>query len=100
MRYVQGPEPEAIDTGVVGGATYAFVGLERNSGIVVYDVSNPRSARLLQYVVRRNFAEDAEADEVAGADLGPEYVTFVAEEDSPIDAPIVIVSNEVRLGVH
>lgn len=93
---MQGPEPEAIDAGVVGGATYAFVGLERNSGLVVFDVSSPREARLLQYVARRNFAEDAEEEELPGADLGPEYVVFVAEEDSPIDAPIVIVSNEVR----
>ena len=43
---MQGPEPEAIDTGVVGHKTYAFIGLERNSGIFVYDISQTGHSKL------------------------------------------------------
>ena len=94
--FVQGPEPEAITTGVIDGKTYAFVGLERNSGIVVYDVSSPAQSRLVQYVAHRHFLEDGEADAAQGADLGPEYVVFVPAEDSPIaNTPLLISTNEV-----
>ena len=37
----KGPEPEGIVLGEVNGETYAFVGLERVGGIMVYNVSDP-----------------------------------------------------------
>ncbi len=40
----KGPEPENVVTGVIGDRTYAFIGLERVGGIMVYDVTNPANA--------------------------------------------------------
>ena len=37
----KGPEPEGVTLGKVGGRTYAFVGLERIGGVVVYDITDP-----------------------------------------------------------
>lgn len=91
---VQGGEPEAIDSGVVGSRTYAFVGAERNSGLFVYDITDPANSQVLQYVARRAFTEDA-TEEVPGADLGPEYIQFVSAAESPMGVAFIIVSNEV-----
>ena len=40
----KGPEPEGVVIGEVDGSTYAFVGLERVGGIMVYDITNPTGA--------------------------------------------------------
>ncbi|MFY8018564.1 MAG: choice-of-anchor I family protein [Inhella sp.] len=37
----KGPEPEGVVVGKFGDKFYAFVGLERVGGVVVYDVTNP-----------------------------------------------------------
>ena len=37
----KGPEPETVVTGVIDDVNYAFIALERISGIMVYDLSNP-----------------------------------------------------------
>ena len=36
----KGPEPEALTLGQIG-RTYAFIGLERVGGIMVYDITTP-----------------------------------------------------------
>lgn len=88
----KGPEPEGIEIGRVAGRTYAFVGLERVGGIVVYDITDPARASLVDYVVTRDFAGDLESN---GSDSGPEGLVFVAEEDSPTGRPLLVVGNEV-----
>jgi hypothetical protein len=39
----KGPEPEDVTLGKVAGRTYAFIGLERVDGGMVYDISDPRT---------------------------------------------------------
>lgn len=97
-----GPEPEGIALGEVDGRTYAFVGLERIASLVVYDVTDPRRPRFAQYLNARDFDVDPEDDIGSGpreasaaGDLGPEGVTFVDGEASPIDDPLVAVGNEL-----
>lgn len=89
----KGPEPEGIDVGTVKGRTYAFVGLERNSGIAVADVTDPRKAHLVGYSVNRDDAGDPEAG--TAGDLGPEGVHFIAASESPNGRPLLLVGNEV-----
>jgi hypothetical protein len=94
----KGPEPEGMAVGVIDGRTYAFVGLERVGGIMVYDVTNPLETKFIQYINTRDFSigEDATADHTQ-ADLGPEGLCFVPASDSP-DAqgrPLLLVGNEV-----
>ena len=42
----KGPEPETAVTGEIDGVNYAFIALERTSGIMVYDLTNPKSPNL------------------------------------------------------
>lgn len=102
----KGPEPENLAIGRVEGRTYAFIGLERVGGVVVYDITEPQRARFVTYVNNRDFSvsmEDVveegvedpdEALERAG-DLGAEDLTFVRGKDSPTRRPLLLVANEV-----
>lgn len=89
----KGPEPEGLDLGRLGGRTYAFVGLERTSGIAVVDVTDPGNGRIAGYAHNRDASGDPEAG--TAGDLGPEGVHFIAAEDSPTGAPLLAVGNEV-----
>lgn len=101
----KGPEPENLTIGSVGDRTYAFIGLERVGGVMVYDITDPEDAAYVTYVNHRDFAVSAEdgikdaADPAAflasAGDLGPEGLTFVGAADSPTGEPLVIVGNEV-----
>jgi len=95
----KGPEPEGVTTGVVGGKTYAFVGLERVGGIMVYDVSNPAEPSFVTYENNRNFSSlldfSLPSDLAQAGDLGPEGVTFIKAEDSPYGVPLLAVASEV-----
>ncbi|WP_129841939.1 choice-of-anchor I family protein [Streptomyces sp. RFCAC02] len=88
----KGPEPEGVTVGTVRGTTYAFAGLERFGGIVVYDLSDPRDPRLAGYVTSRDFGGDPEAG--TAGDLGPEGLTFVPAADSPTGDALLVVGNE------
>ncbi|GAA4885468.1 choice-of-anchor I family protein [Ferrimonas pelagia] len=50
----KGAEPEALTVGVVGDKTFAFIGLERMGGILVYDITNPYKAAFETYVINRD----------------------------------------------
>ena len=96
----KGPEPEAIEIASIGSKTYAFIGLERVSAIMVYDITTPESASFVQLISTRDHTVDIEAlvdtgDFTAAGDLGPESILFVSAEDSPNDEPLLIVGNEV-----
>jgi len=92
----KGPEPEAIEIGVIEGRTYAFIGLERVGGIMVYDISQPESSRFVQYINMRDFSvADVETDLALVGDLGPESIKFVSASDSPTGDAMLILGNEV-----
>lgn len=83
----KGGEPEAVTVGVIDGRTYAFIGLERMSGIFVYDVSDPTAPLFVEYVSNWEPATGA-------GDISPEGFKFVAGEDSPTGGPLLIAANE------
>jgi predicted extracellular nuclease len=78
----KGPEPEGVTIGVVNGRTYAFVGLERVGGVLVYDVTTPTSPAFVDYIN-------------TPGDLGPEGLTFIPAAGSPNGKPLLAVTNEV-----
>ncbi|XQQ06391.1 MAG: choice-of-anchor I family protein [Leptolyngbya sp. IPPAS B-1204] len=78
----KGPEPEGIVVGAVNGRTYAFIGLERTGGVMVYEVTNPNKPMFVEYV------------NTAG-DVSPEGLTFISAADSPNGKPLLITTNEV-----
>jgi DNA-binding beta-propeller fold protein YncE len=95
----KGPEPEGITVGRIGGRTYAFIGLERVGGIVVYDVTNPHKPNYVDYINNRDFSVDAQlpddsSNPLAG-DLGPEGLAFIPAHRSPNGHPLLVVGNEV-----
>lgn len=89
----KGPEPEDVTIGRVTGRTYAFIGLERIGGIMVYDISDPRAPYFVQYLNNRDFAAAANTSEAG--DLGPEGLLFIEAGDSPTRRPMLAVANEV-----
>lgn len=82
----KGPEPEGVAVARFGQKTYAFVGLERVGGVMVYDVSDPAAPTHVSYLNSR--------DQGTG-DRGPEGLTVVPAADSPTGEPLLIVGNEV-----
>lgn len=79
----KGPEPEGVVLGKAFGRTYAFIGLERTAGVMVYDVSDPFRPSFIQYV---NTSPD---------DISPEGLLFIKEDESPNGKPLVVVSHEI-----
>lgn len=80
----KGPEPEAIAVGEVDGRTLAFVGLERDGGIMIYDISKPKKASFVDYI-----------DSALEGDASPEVITFIAPEDSLDGSAQIAVSYEI-----
>lgn len=95
----KGPEAEAVSLGVINGRTYAFIGLERVGGVMVYDISEPEFARFVQYINNRDFSADVQNPDdsynPAAGDLGPESIVFVPAADSPNGSALLLVGNEV-----
>lgn len=82
----KGPEPEGVVVGKFGDKQYAFVGLERIGGVMVYDITRPASASFVTYLNTRDGDK---------GDLGPEGLTFIPANKSPNGKPLLIVGNEV-----
>ena len=89
----KGPEPEAIEIATIDGRTMAFIGLERMSGFMVYDITDPLSPTFEGYINNRNFDADAETPEAG--DLGVEDIIFIKGSDSPTGRMMLVTSNEV-----
>ncbi|XZE55724.1 choice-of-anchor I family protein [Planctomycetaceae bacterium SH139] len=94
----KGPEPEGLALGVIAGRTYAFIGLERIGGIMVYDVTVPEQARHVGYFNHRRFDvpqvnADGMSNPLAG-DSGAEGLVFISAEQSPTAVPLLVVGNE------
>lgn len=95
----KGPEPEGVVLGKIRERTYAFIGLERIGGIMVYDVTNPHQVQFVEYLNNRDFSVDAQlpdgsSNPLAG-DLGPEGLTFIPAHESPNRKPLLVVGSEV-----
>jgi hypothetical protein len=95
----KGPEPEGVALGRIFGHTYAFIGLERVGGIMVYDVTNPYKVSFVSYTNHRDFSVDAQLPDDSTnplvGDLGPEGLTFIPARQSPNGNPLLVVGNEV-----
>lgn len=88
----KGPEPEAITIGEVAGKIYAFIGLERDSGIMIYDVTSPADASFVSYIPPLHVDN---AEEGQTARHAPEVITFIEPADSLTGNPQIAVSYEV-----
>ena len=89
----KGPEPEAVTIGTIGERTYAFIGLERIGGVIVYDITEPTMSTFVTYASNRDIA--LPADDPNAGDSGPESIAFIAADDSPTGQDLIVVGNEV-----
>jgi hypothetical protein len=89
----KGPEPESVVVAEIAGRTYAYIGLERIGGIMVYDVTNPVAPTFVQYINNRDFTQPVTSD--AAKDLGPEGLLYIPADESPTGTPLVISANEI-----
>jgi 5'-nucleotidase len=80
----KGAEPEALSVGTIDGKTYAFVGLERQSAIVIYDITNPYETTFVDYVVTHE-----------QNDVSPEGMVFIPAASSPNGKNLLVVSYEM-----
>ncbi|MFQ3188575.1 MAG: hypothetical protein ACI9UH_000844 [Gammaproteobacteria bacterium] len=83
----KGTEPEAVAVAEINGKHYAFIGLERQGGIIVYDVTIPSTPVYQSYINNRDFSQpvctlvdagdcdNGVYNPVAG-DLGPESIDY------------------------
>jgi len=85
----KGPEPEDVETGWVGDDLYAFIGLERDGGIVAYRITDPERPQFSSYVSNREYATDE------GAHSAPEGLAFVPAEQSPTGNALLLAGYEV-----
>ena len=97
----KGPEPEGVALIKLGSKVFAYIGLERQGGIMVYDITDPAQASFVQYSSNRDFTVDPEDIESgslsadAAGDLGPEGMLTISAADSPNGKPLLVVGNEV-----
>jgi len=103
----KGPEPEDVKIARVGDSTYAFIGLERIGGVMIYNITSPTAPRFVSYINNRNFgvtpgagtvlvgaaAGPVAADRVG--DLGAEGLLIIPGNLSPNGRPLLVVANEV-----
>ncbi len=82
----KGPEPEGLALATFGSKTFAFVGLERIGGVMVYDITNPTSPSFVTYLSGRTGDS---------GDLGPEGLHFIPARRSPNGQPLLVVGNEI-----
>lgn len=87
----KGPEPEGVVVQEINGSTYAFIGLERVGGLMVYDISDPTAPVFENYVNNRSAVEGGNES----GDLGPEGIIYIDATDNSNATGLVVVANEV-----
>lgn len=98
----KGGEPEAIEVATINKRHYAFIGLERQGGILVYDITDPTKAQVLSFTNRRDFSQNVctqmkdeecanDTYNAAAGDLGPESINYFTRNGDHF----IAVGNEV-----
>ncbi|MFK5893827.1 MAG: choice-of-anchor I family protein [Pseudomonadota bacterium] len=87
----KGIEPEALTLGTIGSKTYAFIGLEKQGGFFMYDITNPIIPKFIKY---QNTIDYTKPPKDAG-DLGPEGMVFIPADKSPNGHNLLVVANEI-----
>ena len=88
-----GIEPEALTIGEVEHQPYAFIGLERSSGIMAFNFNDPSEPYFSDYFT--NISPALADDDPMQGDLAPESLVFINAKDSPIEQALLLAANEV-----
>jgi len=79
----KGPEPEALAVGQIGSNWYAFLGMERQNGLLMYDITNPNNPYFVGYT-----------NTAASGLTSPESMLFIAAADSPTGTALLLTGHE------
>ncbi|WP_395717985.1 choice-of-anchor I family protein [Prosthecobacter sp.] len=79
----KGPEPEALSIGQIGSNMYAFIGMERQNGLLMYDITNPNNPYFVGYT-----------NTAASGLTSPESMLFISAVDSPTGTPLLLTGHE------
>ena len=90
----KGPEPEAVIVKEINNTFYAFIGLERVGGFMVYDITNPNAPVFEGYYNNRSVTPGEDNIENLG-DLAPESIVYIAPEDNAEQKGLIVLANEV-----
>jgi|GEM_PF-1410898 len=91
----KGPEPEDVQILFRGGRIFAVIGIERQGGIMVYDITDPANAFYYDHINMRVIVGGNSGSIASRRSLGPEGVTTIEASQSPTRMPIILVANEV-----
>ena len=89
----KGPEPEGLAIGSAYGRTWMVLVLERDSGLMLYDVTNPSKPIFRQYINTSTPGGDIILG--TGGNVSPEGVLFLEASNSPTGKPMIVVSYEL-----
>ena len=89
----KGPEPEGLAIGKAYGRTWMVLALERDNGLMLYDVTNPAKPMFRQYINTSIPGGDIQVG--SAGDVSPEGVLFLEADQSPTGKPMVVVSYEL-----
>lgn len=90
----KGPEPEGVEIIQIYDRVFALIGIERQGGVFLYEITDPNQPVMIQYYIDRDF-EAVEESEFIATHLGPEGILYIPSEEAPEGEPLVVVSNEV-----
>ena len=79
----KGPEPEALTIGQFGSSLLAFVGMERQNGVMVYDITNPNNPTFVSYL-----------NSQANGLISPESMVYIPAGQSPTGSALLITGYE------
>ena len=82
----KGCEPEGLCVGYYRGTTFGFIGLERQGGMFIYDITDPGSASRMAYVTTN--------PDGSAIDIAPEGFLFLEPDMNPIGRPLILYSCE------
>lgn len=85
----KGPEPEALTIGELDGRTYAFLGMERQNGLMMFDITDPNAPVFVSYI-----------NSLADGLISPESMTFISAADSPTGHALVLTGYESADGMN
>jgi hypothetical protein len=79
----KGPEPEGLALATIGGVPILFIGMERQGGILAFNLADPKNPLFLDYI------------NAQGSDLvAPESLVFIKGADSPTGGDLLLVGYE------
>lgn len=94
----KGPEPEGLAIGRAYGRLWMVLGLERDGGLMLFDVTNPVEPVFKSYIntsISTGNMLQSTKNKAAAGDISPEGILFVSDKESPTGKAMVIVSYEL-----